>query len=113
MDRKYQVPHRKGVSQTIRKVCYHLKERIQSFLSKAVIISVDIWSKPGMTEYFLGVTVHFTPDSDKRHSICLALRRYLLPHTGVKIAELLQRLLMSGKYHVINYLEFLLTIEAT
>ena len=95
------------------KVIYHLQERIQSFLSKAVIISADIWSKPGMTESFLGATAYFTPDSDKRHSICLALRRYLSPHTGVNIAELLQGLLMSGKYHVKNYLEFLLTIEAT
>ena len=53
MDRKYQVPHRKGF-QEISKICNHLQETIQS-LSKAVIISIcaDIWSKPGMTASFL------------------------------------------------------------
>ena len=44
-----------------------------------------------MTASFLGVTAHFTPDSDKHHSIFIALR-FLSPHTGVKIAELLQRI---------------------
>ena len=46
-----------------------------------------------MTSSFLGVTAHFfTPDSNKRHSICIALRKFPSPHTGVKIAELLQRI---------------------
>ena len=45
----------------------HLLETILSLLSKAVIISIsaDIWSKPGMTASFLGVTAHFfTPDEN-------------------------------------------------
>ena len=62
--------------------------------SKAIIISIcaDIWSKPGMTASFLGVTAHFfTPDSNKRYSVCVALR-FPSPDTGVRIAELLQRI---------------------
>ena len=46
-----------------------------------------------MTSSFLGVTAHFfTPDSNKRHTICIALRKFPSPRTGIKIAELLQRI---------------------
>ena len=65
MDRKYHIPHRKGVSQSISKIYNHLQETIRSLLSKAIINSIcaDILSKPGMTASFLGVTAHFfTPD---------------------------------------------------
>ena len=70
----------------------HLREIIQSLLSKAVIISIcaDIWSKPGMTASFLGVTAHFfTPDSNKRHYHCTKIS---IPHTDVRIVEFLQRI---------------------
>ena len=84
MDRKYQVPHGKGVSQEISNIYNHLQETIQSLLSKAVIISsVDIWSKLGMTASFLGVTAHL---------IQINVRRFPSPHTGVRIAELLLRI---------------------
>ena len=42
-----------------------------------------------MTASLLGVKAHFTPDSNKRYSICTALK-FQSPHTGVRIAELLQ-----------------------
>ena len=46
-----------------------------------------------MTASFLRVRANFfTPNSNKRHSICIALRKFPSPHTGVKIAELLQRI---------------------
>ena len=63
-------------------------------LSKAVIISIwaDIWLKPGITLSFLDETAHFfTSESNERHSICIALR-FPSPDTGVRIAELLQRI---------------------
>ena len=97
MDNKYQVPHRKGVSVEFSKIYNHLHETIRLLLIKAVVISIcaDIWSKPGMTLSFLDVTAHFfTPESNKRHSI--------YPHTGVRIAEILQRIVAEWKYHVIN-----------
>ena len=40
MDRKYQVPHRKGVSQEISKIYKFLWETIRSLLSKTIIISM-------------------------------------------------------------------------
>ena len=43
-----------------------------------------------MTASLLGVKAHFfTPDSNKCYSICIALK-FQSPHTGVRIAELLQ-----------------------
>uniref|UniRef100_A0A1X7TGF3 DUF659 domain-containing protein n=1 Tax=Amphimedon queenslandica TaxID=400682 RepID=A0A1X7TGF3_AMPQE len=46
-----------------------------------------------MSASFLGVTAHFfTLNSNKRHSICIALKRFLSPHTGTQIAELLQNI---------------------
>ena len=48
-----------------------------------------------MTALLLGVTAHFTPYSDKkRHSICIALR-FPSPHTGMRIAKLLQRIVVE------------------
>ena len=45
-----------------------------------------------MTASFPGVTAHFfTPYSNKRHSICMVLR-FPSPYTGVRIADLLQRI---------------------
>ena len=89
MDGKYQVLHRKGISLDKRDI----QSFMRSLLSKDVIISIfaDIWSKPVMTASFL-VTAHlFTPDSNKCYSICIALR-FPTPNTGVRIAELLQRI---------------------
>ena len=61
-----------------------------------------------MTASF-GVTAHFfTPDSDKRHSICIALQRFLSPHTGVKIAVLLQRIVAECEIPCKKFFEFLI-----
>ena len=74
---------KKEVSQVISKIYNHLQARIQS-LSESVIISADIWSKPGVTASFPGVTAHFfTPDSNKRHSICIALTRFPSPEDSI------------------------------
>ena len=105
MDNKYQVPHRKGVSVEFSKIYNHLHETIRFLLIKAVVISIcaDILSKPGMTLSFLDVTAHFfTPESIKRHSI--------YPHTGVRIAEILQRIVAEWE---IPCNKFLPTMEAT
>ena len=44
-----------------------------------------------MTASFLDVAHFFAPDSNKGHSICIALR-FPSPHTGARIAKLLQRI---------------------
>ena len=60
-----------------------------------------------MTASFLSVTAHFTPDSNKRQFICIALR-IPSPHTGVRIAELLPRIIAESEVPC-NKIEFLLT----
>uniref|UniRef100_A0A1X7UUV6 HAT C-terminal dimerisation domain-containing protein n=1 Tax=Amphimedon queenslandica TaxID=400682 RepID=A0A1X7UUV6_AMPQE len=95
MDCIYEIPHRKKLGEAIDKVCSQLKENIQAKLNNAVAISLcaDIWSKPGMSASFLGVTAHFfTLNSNKRHSICIALKRFPSPHNGTRITELLQNI---------------------
>uniref|UniRef100_A0A1X7U5U4 DUF659 domain-containing protein n=1 Tax=Amphimedon queenslandica TaxID=400682 RepID=A0A1X7U5U4_AMPQE len=70
-------------------------ENIQAKLNNAVAISLcaDIWSKTGMSASVLGVTAHFfTLNSNKRHSICIALKRFPSPHTGTRIAELIRNI---------------------
>ena len=97
LDKRYQVPGRKKISKEIDSVCASMTTNIQSLLSKArkINICADIWSKPGMTASFLGVTSHFIVEN-KRHSICLAVRRFPSPHTGERIAEFFIKLFQSG-----------------
>jgi hypothetical protein len=100
MDRKFKVPHRKVMSQEISKIYSHLNEKIQCLLEEALTISIcaDIWSKPGMTASYLGVTAHFfTFSSNRRHSICIALKRFPSPHTGMRIADLLNGITAEWK----------------
>uniref|UniRef100_A0A1X7U4J1 BED-type domain-containing protein n=1 Tax=Amphimedon queenslandica TaxID=400682 RepID=A0A1X7U4J1_AMPQE len=90
LDKRYQVPSRKKISKEIDAVCVSMKTNIQSLLDKArkINLCVDIWSKPGMTASFLGVTSQFIVEN-KSHTICLAVRRFPSPHTSQRIAEFL------------------------
>ena len=93
LDPRYKVPNRKAICQEIDKVYQQLKERIKSVLddSSSISLCADIWSKPGMTASFLGITAHcFTLNTDNRHTLCIGLKRFPSPHTGARIAELLQ-----------------------
>lgn len=72
---QYNIPGRKKLDE-IEKVYAELKHTISDVLHYTNKISIcrDIWSKQGMTESFLGVTVHcFTFNDKKRHSITLAV----------------------------------------
>ena len=96
MDRRYDIPHRWKLGQEINKLYDRLKHNISLHLenAKRVILCCDVWSKQGMTASFLGITVHFFTHHDKkRHSITLACRRFPSPHTGDRIAELLESVL--------------------
>ena len=63
---------------------YDSKHSITSQQSLKINICADIWSKPGMTASFLGVTSHFIVEN-KRHSICLAVRHLPSPQRVKKL----------------------------
>ena len=93
MDKQYDIPGRKKLGKDIEIVYTKLKKNISLVLENAKRISLcsDIWSKQGMMGSFLGVTAHcFTFLDKKCHSITLAVRRFESPHTGRRIAALLQ-----------------------
>lgn len=91
----------------IEKVYTDLKHTILLVLQNAKRINFccDIWSKQGMTASFLGITVHcFTFYDKKRHSITLAIRRFESPHTGERIADLLQAVI--NEWNIPHYKVF-------
>ena len=68
----------------------NLKSVIMSSLQGANRISIctDIWSKPGFTASFLGITAHYFSHQDKqRHNITLAVSRLPPPHNAEKILD--------------------------
>lgn len=100
MDKRYRVPHKKKLGQAIEDVFSKLKVNISSVLGNAqkVTLCADIWSKPGLTASFLGITAHcFTHHDQKRHNITLAVRRFPSPHTGDRVAELFHRIIEQWK----------------
>ena len=67
-----------------------LRAKLASCLQYAHLISIcaDIWSKPGMTASFLGVTAHyFSHQDNQHHSVTLAVRRFPSPHTADRVFE--------------------------
>ena len=101
MDKHYTVPQQKKIADEVEKVYVGLKERIRSTLERARRISIcaDIWSKPGTTTSFLGVTAHYYTSNDmKRHSVCLALRPFPSPHSGERVSELLKAII--DEWHI-------------
>ena len=66
------------------------KVKVSESLSGATKISIcaDIWSKPGMTASFLGITAHyFSTNDNQRHIVTLAVHNLPSPYTGEKISE--------------------------
>ena len=75
------------------------------------LVSADIWSKPGMTASFLGITAHyFSPNDNQRHTVTLAVRNLPSPHTGENISDKLDAILAIlldwnlPKHHIFHIL---------
>ena len=96
MDPHFNLPHRKKMGLEIDRLYDNLKSVIMSSLQGANSISIctDIWSKPGFTASFLGVTAHYFSHQDKqRHNVTLAVSRLPPPHNAVKIFNALNLVL--------------------
>jgi len=75
-----------------------LKGNIQQHLLAAQQISLcaDVWSKKGLTSFYMGTTAHFVgPKNHKWNHVTLAVRRFLHPHTGKHIREVVQEVLVE------------------
>ena len=56
--------------------------------SHQACICTDIWSKPGLTASFLGITAHYFSHQDSQcHIVTLAVSRLPSPHTADRILE--------------------------
>ena len=84
------IPHSKKFGTEIENLYGNVKRKISSSMQNARLISVcaDIWSKPGMTASFLGITAHYFSYQDtQRHNVTLSVSRLPSPHTADRILE--------------------------
>ena len=110
LDPRYRLPHRHKVGREVEKVYQNTQAKISEGLSGATKISIcaDIWSKPGMTASFLGITAHyFSTNDNQRHTVTLAVRNLPSPHTGENISDKLDAILLDWnlpKHHIFRIL---------
>lgn len=96
MDSRYIVPGQVAIGKELDKVVIELKAKISSFLLEVnkSRICVDIWSKKGMSSFYLGISAHFYSSKDhRRHSVTLAMRHMPQTHTGNNIHEIIKSVL--------------------
>ncbi len=63
-----------------------LKEDLN--LAKRIYISLDIWTKQGLSESYMGVTAtFFSQKSHQRRTVVLAVREFPHPHRNEDIFE--------------------------
>lgn len=103
LDPRYVPPHRNKLDFHIQSVYDKLKMKLSTSMKSANVISIctDIWSKPGMTSSYLGVTAHFFSQQDRsRYSITLAAARLPSPHTAISILDTIVEVL--AKWEIPN-----------
>lgn len=82
---RYVVPGRTAMNKELDLLLQELKEKICSCLDEAerMANTIDIWTKKGMSESFLGVMAHlFLRKSHKQFKATLAVRKFPQPHTA-------------------------------
>jgi hypothetical protein len=87
---RFSLPGRTRMTTDIIQLHQHgkkiLKKMIHSALSKK-ILTVDIWSKKGLTSSYLGVTINFIGGDSVLRSAVLELTHFPSPHTGKAVGE--------------------------
>lgn len=93
---RYIVPGRTAMNRELDLLLEELKGKMCSHLEEAgkIAITIDIWTKKGMSESFLGVTAHsFLRKSHQCFIATLAVRRFPQPHTADRVLEVLKAVL--------------------
>ena len=93
---KYDIPGRAAMSKALDLLLMEMKGKISAGLNDSgkIALTIDLWSKKGMSESFLGVTAHsFIRKSHKRLTATLAVRRFPPPHTADRVLEILRAVL--------------------
>jgi len=93
---RYKVPGRTLINKTLDAWMAELKGNIQQHLLAVQWISLcaDVWSKEGLTSSYLGITAYFFGRKDhKQHHVTLVVQRFLHPHTGECVWEVVQEVL--------------------
>lgn len=77
---------RKGLETTRQDIAQLIKLDLQS--ARRVVLSLDCWSKKGLTAAFLGIPVaFFNPKSCQPQHVLLKLHQTAHPHIGLMLAE--------------------------
>ena len=58
--------------------------------ARKVSLCTDIWSKPGFTASFLGITCHYFNGNKKKYHITLAVQHFPSPHTADLVLQIFQ-----------------------
>uniref|UniRef100_A0A1X7SXK3 HAT C-terminal dimerisation domain-containing protein n=1 Tax=Amphimedon queenslandica TaxID=400682 RepID=A0A1X7SXK3_AMPQE len=102
---RFSVPSRNTMDREMSKLLTELKRRISSSLQEGgkIALTIDIWSKKGMSESFLGVTGHcFLKKSLSSFHCTLAVKRFTHPHTAERVLQITRDVLRDWEIDVIR-----------
>jgi hypothetical protein len=91
-------PTRAEISEKISESAKNLKENVASNMKNAKLysITIDLWSRPGFSSGFVGVTCHFYNRTDEKLEVALlACKKIQQPHTGDSIYQIFQTVLQE------------------
>ena len=104
---RFPVPSHNTVDSEMSKLFTELKKRISKRISSSlqeggkIALTIDIWSKKGMSESFLGVTSHcFLKKSLVLFHATLAVKRFPHPHTAKRVLQLTRDILRDWEIDV-------------
>ncbi|XP_055350017.1 uncharacterized protein LOC129596698 [Paramacrobiotus metropolitanus] len=93
---RFRKPSKSTVATQCPKFYATMKDRIKAAIKNCkglITMCVDIWTKRGLTESFLGITAHFVDNNMTRWSVTLAVKLFPGRHTGERIRELILEVL--------------------
>ncbi len=96
LDPMFHCPYRKEFTGDVTAVFEEMKGQLKDQLKNAgkLSLTADVWTKPGMTHSFLGVTAHwYCRKANKRMKACLAVINVYPPLTGARCYECLRTVL--------------------